>query len=303
MEEEMDKKQYIIITCAPNKGGVTYTYFVEPPQDDKANNAFKRVQNKPKSFDNRQSAERWIENNNLHWQKMEGRNVNGNLHGHYKEQIASYQKLYGVMYCPLIAEGKYKNGLKDGVWAKYDIKGKSSETTYKNGQKNGEHKEYFFFGGRTRLASKTMYENDAMNGLHEEYSDGKIIIRGHHRNNKKHGEWNWYDKGSMRPRRTENYDNGVKHGYFYHEPGHNSVRTGHYKNGIEQGTWTAYYAYSLPLPGNPYRVLHITSNVNYKDGKLQGLCTFYDEDGNATEKTYNEGRELASGPVPKQYTP
>lgn len=129
---------------------------------------------------------------------------------------------------------------------------KEEGSRYKN-LYNGERKRF----SNGRLIQLNNYENGKLTGLYEYYnSEGNISVRGHYKNDNKHGEWKHYDNKN-KLKELSNYDNGVLNG-FYEKYNFKGIieKKGNYKNGEKDGMWRFYNLYGSER-----------SLIIYKDGK------------------------------------
>ncbi|MEE0937564.1 MAG: toxin-antitoxin system YwqK family antitoxin [Bacteroidales bacterium] len=105
-----------------------------------------------------------------------------------KEGLWTYYSVDGKK----LSEEMYKNGKKEGLETIWDTKGNVLETImYKNGKKEGENYNFLYQDGYQTFT----YKNDKRNGEYKNYyADKKIKIKGQFIQDKKDGEWLYYDQ-------------------------------------------------------------------------------------------------------------
>ncbi|PKP03771.1 MAG: hypothetical protein CVU11_07180 [Bacteroidetes bacterium HGW-Bacteroidetes-6] len=130
-----------------------------------------------------------------------------------------------IMYFPTgakMAEGKYVNQKREGVWLNYDgYDHVIAEVEYKNGLKNGSSKTFYPDGGKLEEGTFMDGERD---GLYIQYYPGNIVkIKGMYSKGKRNGPFAFY------------YPNGIVY------------TSGKYVNNIRQGDWTIYDEENKPI--------------------------------------------------------
>ena len=161
----------------------------------------------------------------------------------------------------LLLEGYMKNNLPDSTFVKYhtsELKYKivSIRSSFKNGLKNGTEIEYDKEGKVKKVCN---YENGIFNGIYQNYDyKGNLLSKGSYIRGKKAGNWEekYPDKKVLI---SLNYENDILIDYI----------------------WTSFYP---------------NGNVFYegtfdKSGKLNGISTTYDENGNVkSTEIYKKGK-------------
>lgn len=169
--------------------------------------------------------------------------------------------------------GYYENGLKEGDWTTYYDENRLNVKAiiiYINGKKEGISEEYDESGNLIMLY---FYQNEEKNEVIDnvEYYYYDIVINkyditgdknvGKYVNLKKEGIWKCYLKDG-RVQETK-YRNGEKVGDILI----------YYDNKLLNGLFRSY---DIDLSDDK----KCMSYLNYKDGKLDGLCKWYYENGN-----------------------
>lgn len=115
-----------------------------------------------------------------------------------------------------VAEGNYRNQIKEGNWIYFSGNRKVAEEQFKLGLKNGISKKYYETGelmeeidwinglqqGNYQIYFKTgepylqcKMSNDQRNGMCLVYSpNGKLELEANYKNNLRHGEWKYYNE-------------------------------------------------------------------------------------------------------------
>lgn len=135
-----------------------------------------------------------------------------------KKEIAKYGERKGVIDFKLFSidgkvtlEGKLKNGLKEGLWKKYDVNGVLIfEENYKNGLAEGVIKTFYKNGN---VSTYCEYEEGEKNGLYQSfYKDGTIKQEGYYLTGDAEGYWySYHDNGNISD--IDNYLNDKQDGY------------------------------------------------------------------------------------------
>lgn len=111
-------------------------------------------------------------------------------------------------------EGEFKDGKKDGLWRRYTLKSDLiARENYRYGGLDGAQQYYNQLGDLLREESWRAYNPDAPYDTIPIYGTGsneilslKIVKAEQY--SVKHGEWKFYDAGTGRIIKTENYDRG-----------------------------------------------------------------------------------------------
>ena len=114
------------------------------------------------------------------------------------------------------SQGSFKNGKREGSWAKYWYNGQLwNEGDYKNGKREGSWIGYYKNG---QLHYKNNYKNNKMEGSWVSFhKNGQLNSKGDFKNGKKEGLWLGY------------YGNGQL------------LLKGQFKNGLQEGSWIGYH--------------------------------------------------------------
>jgi antitoxin component YwqK of YwqJK toxin-antitoxin module len=189
--------------------------------------------------------------------------------------------------------GGYKNGKKEGVHREYDNEGNViNSTVYSNdivlaegiydeeGRRQGLWK-FYVDAGTGELKETGKYKNNLRVGTWKYYFiDGEIEQIGDFANDKPEGTWRWYYPNKQL-RLEENYEDGFEEGpsVEFDESG-NEVAKGNYVEGFKDGLWT-------------YHIGNIKETGKYYEGEKQGLWVKkYIDNGNiAFEGEYLNGQE------------
>lgn len=117
------------------------------------------------------------------------------------------------------------------------------------------------------------------------YPPTGIIEEGNYKDNRKVGEWIFYHQDGKTPRLIGNFEGGRPNGPYkkFSESG-KLIETGSYNNGKMSGLQETYYETGI---------LKMSKNFN-AEGKEQGTCTFYYENGEV-EYTYNKENGVTVG--------
>jgi len=192
-------------------------------------------------------------------------------------------------------EGSYYNGIPDGIRREYDTSGNVVKSyvfdmgmlTFEGiidfyGRKQGYCKEY----DNGILIAEGKYVNDKKVGEWKFYnSEGKLIEKGSFVNGRPDGVWySFYPSGKIQ--RIEHYDSGVLNGEFIEFNEDSSIMAhGSYVDGLEDGRWF----YSL---GDVYY------EISYANGELNGSFKIYDRDSHQLIVLNNYSHGVLNG---KQY--
>jgi len=95
-----------------------------------------------------------------------------------------------------LEEGRYKDGLKNGIWKSYNCAGKvKTEMTYVNDRKNGYAKVYYSVGG---LMEEGIWQGNKWTGKYKFY----------HENGQLYYDFNYNEEGKREGQQKYYYDNG-----------------------------------------------------------------------------------------------
>lgn len=88
----------------------------------------------------------------------------------------------------LAEKGKFKNGLKNGIWIEWYLNGNYKKITrWRNGFKQGLTTTFFDNGSKNTI---THYRNNILDGIYKEYNTkGNLLISGDYNKNLKTGFW------------------------------------------------------------------------------------------------------------------
>lgn len=108
----------------------------------------------------------------------------------------------------MIRNGKFKNGLKTGIWIEWYPNGERKILNeWEYGQLDGD---VFKWSPKGELISHYVYKNDMKNGKYEIFEKGQLIEKGKMQNNLKSGKVISYSNGNLKSK--VRYRNGKKHG-------------------------------------------------------------------------------------------
>ncbi|MEZ4933787.1 MAG: hypothetical protein R2788_16900 [Saprospiraceae bacterium] len=177
----------------------------------------------------------------------------------------------------IYAEGKYKDGKREGLWGSYLIEDKSfkkhfyKEENYLNGNKNSEFKYYF---PNKKLASHGKHKENLITGeMLIYYNTGELYSSIFYSNGKRNGENVYYYKnGKVNFKKP--YSEDVPSGQFiaYYEDG-TIQEEFEYKSGKEDGSYKYYY------PNGQLWIEKI-----YDNGRLMEVIGSFSNKGEKMEK-------------------
>ena len=150
-------------------------------------------------------------------------NVNGELHGKFKEFYESGK---------ISSETTYEKGIRQGKSLEYLENGKIvEEKNYIDGKKEGKALETF----EGMIQMKANYKNNKIDGdMFLYYPSGKLLQKRNFINGKAEGELiEYYENGVVKKKAYFINDKQEKEHFFYDEKG-NLIKTDIYKNGIKQ---------------------------------------------------------------------
>ena len=151
-------------------------------------------------------------------------------------------------------------------------------SNFKNGKRDGLHREYFFtgnhFGWTGQLRFEIINKNGQVDGYSKQWNDKGILIS-HYKaiSGKLEGEWwRWHDNGQKKQLNT--FKNGISEGLFmkWYENGLISEK-GFYKNNQVEGLYESFYK-------SGYK----KAKAYFKNGKIDGLWEGWYKNGNSSWK-------------------
>jgi len=194
------------------------------------------------------------------------------------------------------SEGSFKNGKLEGLWTTWDEDGSITvwaSGIYKAGKKVAPLKglvTIHYPSGQIR--SETSYKNGKKEGISTEWRQrGQTYSHGSYKDGELEGFWTyWNEDGSLNFKNSGTYKadkkiaphpddpNQLRRGVqssrtttpsrtFWYENGQKRSEVS-YKNGEKEGIWTFWYENGQKM-----------REGSYKNGKLEGLWTDWDEDG------------------------
>lgn len=189
--------------------------------------------------------------------------------------------LSGILFWGLIPYSSGQNNInqtngnsnKHGLWEKKDTLGNLLYTgTFNNNVPEGKF-TYFDTTGKVRAI--TQFSDKGTKAYTKLFNSGKLQSEGLYVNEKKHGEWKFYNTDSI-VIAEEVYVNGTPSGTWktYYANGALLEEVA-YENGEKHGSWKQYFYDGL-----------LKTQGTYKNGKLEGLASFY----------HPNGRVFISGP-------
>jgi len=186
-------------------------------------------------------------------QKLKVIIYNKNLQKKLDKNIENYKRIRGV----------YKEGEKNGKGKEYYFDKLIFKGEYLNGKRNGKGKEYYDYG---ELKFKGEYLNGEKNGKGKEYyKNGKLEFEGEYLNGKRNGKVKEYDE----------------YGELKFE--------GEYLNGEKNGKGKEYYKKAKLLFEGEYLNGKIWNGKGYN---INGKTDFEIKEGNGKIKEYYENGEL-----------
>ncbi|MBN3583527.1 hypothetical protein JYB64_14095 [Algoriphagus aestuarii] len=190
-------------------------------------------------------------------------------------------------------EGSYDNGMKTGQWVTYHEFGEPAIVEFfKENKREGPYLEYDQEG---ILTVETTYVNGQLDGDFKRYFyPNRPIEVGKYSNGNKIGVWKRYYPENNRIEAEEQFDNaGRKNGdwKYYYDNGR-IARVEKYKNGIAIGTWEEYFpdkslskrqSFDLGVPQGEYVEYHQSGKLSvsgqYTSGMKTGLWKNFFPDG------------------------
>jgi antitoxin component YwqK of YwqJK toxin-antitoxin module len=166
--------------------------------------------------------------NRVDYYWFESGKIHVNQGGYSDYLLVSECKVYSENN-KMIEKGQFKNGMKTGLWQKWDEDGTLIESThYNNGHKHGEALNFFEDG---KLKLKRHYKKGQLDGKTEAYYNSLSLKET--RNYKRNvlcGKRTYYDK-NQNIIKTEEYKNGELNGkqIIYTQ---DTTVTHRYKNGV-----------------------------------------------------------------------
>lgn len=257
--------------------------------------------------------------------KGEGQIIDNQEEGFWQYKIYNWFKDYRPEP-KLYKEGKYMNGLREGVWRNYSEYGRSFNTeTYRNGYRDGET---LFYNADSLVIKRGTYHKDKKQGKWEEFNyDGDLIAFKNFDNNLMHGSYrkifgngcyktSIYERGELVSDWKVYNKNGIE---IYSEDNPNLIKppllkNGEKKNGIRITLLNHYFQitdnyqkaiyyrsvrYENDLPATKAREYLINgtlcsegSIISENPIRYNGKVTFFDRDGKVMgESNYLNGRK------------
>ena len=190
-----------------------------------------------------------------------------------------------------------KKGRRQGVWMDFYPNGnKRYEGQFKNDKCKGT---FTYYDESGKLKATNEFDASGEKALNKTYApNGRLIATGYYVNQKKEGEWKYFDKDSGQLLLSEENKNGKVHGWSKLYNPNNGVlaEETQYVEGQPEGHCKKYSDTGVLL-----------MDCHYHNGLLDGHCkTYYPsqvlkEEGQYTEgrkmgewKTYNEDGDLVS---------
>lgn len=222
------------------------------------------------------------------------------------------------MLCLLLAVG-----MAGAVYASGETRPQWRKKTYPNGQTRyegyfldgkpvGQFKRYHENG---KLQSVQTFEDNDRSTVEVYAGDGVLVAKGAYKGNKREGLWEYYaSTGELFL--TEFYVDGLRQGESlkYGPKGKEQVMERmNYVDDLLDGECIQYYPY-----GNKMAVYHYRKGVlegafvsfldsgekeeegNYKQGKKDGVWTYYDYEGTFSQIEYKDGRALNQDQLDKE---
>ncbi len=191
----------------------------------------------------------WVRRFDSNGTKIEEKKFkNGELNGAWKGWYSNRSKKYRI---------RYKNGVIHGTSEHFDSTGLTIvKKKYKNGTLHGKQREWY---PNEELLKVVVYEFGVINGVYNEWWDnGEKKIEGQYKDDKKRGQWTYYDSG-----RRLRYD-------FYRR----------------SGEFLASYNFKYYANGQ------IKEEPSFINGKADGIWLRYSEGGNKIRQLeYLKGRK------------
>jgi antitoxin component YwqK of YwqJK toxin-antitoxin module len=171
------------------------------------------------------------------------------------------------------------NGKPDGKWLKFHPEGqKIFEQEYEDGLAIGHWQEWHENGQQWKDES---YESGLKNGTARHWrTDGAIVFDGKYKNDKKDGDWVYYYHVLDKKKSMGRYVMGKKEGQWFN----------FFENEFGESTVNI-----IDSDGKKVEVSNLSSQVNYKNGVLDGTYIEWDESG----KEIINGDYLDGKPVGK----
>lgn len=218
--------------------------------------------------DNEEGVWKWFHSNGVVW--ASGIFLGGKATGNWKrfDRNGKYLTL------------KYIDSLEYFSKSSYQLGEYLSSNTYigfhHNGKREGRWKEFSNYG---KLLLDCWYTNGNRNGFYKEYfEEYAYTTEGNYINGIRVGNWKWIDK-SGKIIQIGNFKNGLKDGFWRElSENENLFTNGYYLDGKKNGNWIENYESDKTFKGS------------YKNGKYDGICTWYYANGKILSKgLYKEG--------------
>jgi TonB family protein len=178
------------------------------------------------------------------------------IHGKYDEFYSDGK--------PFI-KGQYCMNKKCGNWKTYDMKGKViSDENFVDGQPNGIQR-YWYPDGVMR--DSLVSDHGMTTYLKSWYKSGKVKAIETYKEGRPHGKWFLYPEFSSDtfPETTDEYKNGLKHGWHYAWKGKTLIQSFHYADGELDGACSRFDEETGKL----------SVEENYSEGQLHGTSKYY----------------------------
>ncbi|MCR5496793.1 MAG: hypothetical protein K6F48_03045 [Paludibacteraceae bacterium] len=214
-----------------------------------------------------------------------------------------------LLCCHCYAKDNYMNDMFDEYKKSHHLQCTDSLYAYsfvaesKSEMKPSLSKTYFWFLNNAIHSSAGNYNGKLLNGAYVKMTkkERALVEKGNFTNGLKDGAWyNWNLDGTLSSY-TE-YKGGVKNGKFIQYAENNIPEiTGSYKNDLKSKKWTIYkdghlYSETTFKEGekNGYTTEYDTlgnktSQLNYKKGKLNGTCYYYQDKNVSKKERYKDG--------------
>lgn len=157
-------------------------------------------------------------------------------------------------------------GFKQGLWHKKDTNGKLIYSGFF--KENIPDGEFIYYDSLGKIKARTIFSDNGLKAHTCFFEKGFKVSEGLYLNEKKHGEWKYFNQDSVIIS-IENYIDGSPEGKWQTFYGNGALlEETTYANGVKNGPWLQYF-YDGP----------IKTKANYINDKLEGLATFYHPNG------------------------
>ncbi|MGL4596136.1 MAG: energy transducer TonB [Bacteroidia bacterium] len=208
--------------------------------------------------------------------------------GNYRKHLKEGEWLYWYANGKIQRIVNYVNDTPQGKFVEYSESGiLLREGNYMNGEFDGEFSEY---NSKGALQRKCFYKNGELDGLALEYEDDVLVKQTITENRRVVYEKTFYPTG--RNRRVSHYANGEKTGTWLRYESYNSndtfpTRTEQYQDGVYHGFVREYRQGVLVL------------EIKYSNGKLNGMMRQWNDSGVIENETCYKNEILDS--VSREY--